>query len=121
MLKKQSDVIGNYQILRKPIWNEWGLPEHKYEIWGVCVEVKNMLLELIIWKSEIINHLRLSNAFCNTRLKVQSRTDSIAKVNIIVPGVLSFLTPVNNSHCANYNLNEAELDDDDHSAFSYVS
>jgi hypothetical protein len=80
-----------------------------------------MLLELIIWKSEIINHLRLSNAFCNTRLKVQSRTDSIAKVNIIVPGVLSFLTPVNNAQCANYNLNEAELDDDDHSAFSYVS
>ena len=46
---------------------------------------------------------------------------SIAKVNIIVPGVLSFLTPVNNAHCANYNLNEAELDDDDHSEFSYMS
>jgi hypothetical protein len=49
------------------------------------------LLELLIWKSKIIDGFSLSNTLLTTEMKMQCRTDSIMMVNIIVPNVMSFL------------------------------
>ncbi len=49
-------------------------------------------LELAIWKSKIIEQTEGNIYLLTTDMKMQCRTDSLQKVTIIVPNVLSFLT-----------------------------
>ena len=50
------------------------------------------LLELAIWKSKIIERTEGNVDLLAIDMKMQCRTDSLMKVTIIVPNVLSFLT-----------------------------
>ncbi len=50
------------------------------------------LLELAIWKSNIIKHCGQNIDLLTTETKVQCRDDSDTMITIIVPNVLSFLT-----------------------------
>jgi hypothetical protein len=51
------------------------------------------LLELVFWKSKIIDHFSPSNIpLLTMEMKMQCRHDSIRMVSIIVPHVMSFLT-----------------------------
>jgi hypothetical protein len=51
------------------------------------------LLELVFWKSKMIDHFSPSDIHLLTmEMKMQCRHDSISMVSIIVPNVMSFLT-----------------------------
>ena len=61
-----------------------------------------ILLELAIWKSNIIKHCGQNSDLLTTEMKTQCRDDSDTMVVIIVPNVLSFLTDDNGDVSQDY-------------------
>jgi hypothetical protein len=72
------------------------------------------LLELTIWKTKIFKQFLDQNNRLLTigMLKIQWCTESVTRVNIIVPNVTSFLTDGDDSNCVVSWSNEDDDDDD---------
>jgi hypothetical protein len=70
------------------------------------------LLELVLWKSKIIDQFSPSDTLLTTAMKMQCRTDSIRMVNIIVPNVMTFLTDSDDRDCVIDDLSENEGEDE---------
>ncbi len=62
------------------------------------------LLELVLWRSKIIDQFSPSNISLTTEMKMKCRTDSIGMVRIIVPNVMTFLTDGNDGHSDEINV-----------------